>query len=370
MRKTRFTFREFCFAILFFMSLFSCKKNDLQKGSNNPTALYTAKLSIFRLGLDTSKVVDMGDFYLVGNDIGIKKTSLNSTIQRQVYFNQHPFVTASRQNNLTVRISEDVPSDGSNLDWHTAISMAIAQWNSLSSSNIRFTLVNTPTADMTIHTQAINDANLCAFIDDWPTGGLPSQYITINTLYHYHNSSYTDEQKKWVMVHELGHAVNIAHTNEYYYWYATKIGASPDVDENSVFNCCMAGLTFSGFSYWDEYAIGYLYPLVVDVHYNNQSGTFWKVTATNTATNIVYNRTLGTYHNGVFNTLPEGNYTFHFSNDGLSVFYNTTFTVNGKVESVVANVSDNSPRTVSFNNVSVSSTSNNPLIVVNEYVTP
>lgn len=233
----------------------SCKKDNLKDRPNS----IDDKTLIAKLGFDTKNIADMGDYYLVEGDIGIKKASLKTTVKRQVYFNQYSWIDDARQPYLTVRIADDVPSDGSNLDWRNAIPLALAQWNNLPFSNVRFTLVSTSTADITIHTQAVNDVNLCAFIDDWPTLGEPSHFITINTLYHYQNTTYTDEQKKWVMVHELGHALDIAHTGDYNQSYASLIGDSPEIDGESVFNAGIAGLVFSDFSSWDKYSIKYMY---------------------------------------------------------------------------------------------------------------
>ncbi|MGN7786102.1 M57 family metalloprotease [Niabella sp. 22666] len=247
-------------ALILTIAIFSCKKNATEKNDKVDTLLQD-KLSILKLGLDTATVVDMGEFYLVGGDIGVKKASLNKTTERQVYYNANPFVSLSKQNNITVRIDGSVPSDGSNYDYHTAISLAIQEWNLLV-SNIKFTLVTTPTADITIHCQTVYDASLYAFIDDWPTGGQPSQHISINTYCNYNYTTFTDEQKKWIIVHELGHAINIAHTQDYSQSYANKIGFSPNDDVNSVFNAGIAGAVFSGFSSWDNYSIRYLYPTI------------------------------------------------------------------------------------------------------------
>jgi hypothetical protein len=206
-------------------------------------------------------MVDMGEYYLIGGDIGVKKESLKSTSPRQVYFNQNPMVAVTKQGHITVRIDGTVASNGSNYDYHGAIPLAINQWNALG-TNIKFTLTTSPVADITIRAQNLSDPNLYAQIDDWPTNGLPSQYISINNLCNYAGLTFTNEQKKWIIVHELGHAVNFAHTQDYSLPYASKIGSSPDVDANSVFNAGMAGNTYSDFSYWDQYSINTMYPAV------------------------------------------------------------------------------------------------------------
>ncbi len=249
------------FIILSLTFLGSCKKSD----QYYPNKLVDTMTQIYKMGFDTVGIIDMGDYYLVAGDIGIKKTSLN-TMKRQVYYNSTigaSKVALENQNNITVRIDETVPTDGSNYDYHTAVIMAIEQWNNLG-SNIHFNLVSTPTADITIRAFDIflpsGDPyyDLAAQIDDLPKNGYPASTISINTTCTLDIN--TDEKKKLIIVHELGHTVNLAHTQDYNQFYTTKIGISPDDDASSVFNAGIAGKVLSDFSIWDMYAILYLYP--------------------------------------------------------------------------------------------------------------
>lgn len=246
-------------AFLLINLLYSCKKADY-KDFVQPR--HDILKQIYRMGYDTTGIVDMGEFYLIEGDIGIKKATLSSTLRRQVYFTNNSLIDLSKQDNITVRVDNSVPFDNSNYDYHSAIPLALAEWNNLG-SNIYFSLVDTDNADITIHCQAQGASNLYAYIDDMPTGGYPSKYITINTLCDYGGTVFTDIQKKWIIVHELGHAINIAHTQDYSETFTTKIGYSPDEDPWSVFNRGTAGFTYPSFSYWDIYSVKYLYPPIV-----------------------------------------------------------------------------------------------------------
>ncbi|HTG55285.1 MAG TPA: hypothetical protein VL943_03370, partial [Niabella sp.] len=151
------------FVLIFIFS--NCKKNDLKP--NAKTNNYT--IALLKMGFDTSGIIDMGSYFVVEKDIVINKSEL-LTHPRQAYSSTSQLVDPSKQRSITVRIDPSVYSAAANFNWSAEVPQAIAEYNSLETSNIRFQLVSTPSADIVIKTGFNGSTNVIAEAP-LPSGG-------------------------------------------------------------------------------------------------------------------------------------------------------------------------------------------------------
>ncbi|GEM_PF-970134 len=239
----------------FFLS--NCKKSTYES-ENSPTD-YTILIAH---GYDTTGIKDFGQYYRVEGDIVIPKSSL-TTLPRQAMGNSVQQVALSKQRTITVRIDNSVYINGADFDWSAEVPQAIAEFNNLETSNIRLTLTSSTVADITIKAESISGSPNTIAEAPLPSGGNPGSFVRINTTYSHTPTN--SGQKKYNLVHELGHCIGLNHTN----WYDTGegpfpvIGNSPNSNAQrdlwSVMNGGTAALSWIGFTDWDIYAISFLY---------------------------------------------------------------------------------------------------------------
>ncbi|TXI34234.1 MAG: matrixin family metalloprotease, partial [Niabella sp.] len=312
-------FWNFCALFgLVILFLISCRKGGddefIEQAKSN-----VDKTIIASLGFDTTNLKEYKDSYLVEGDIVLHKKKLKSYIKRQALFNTNAYpyfslVSLEYQNNITIRIHENVPNDNSNMDYRTSIQMAVNKWNNcLPNTNIRFSLVESNTADITFHTDYFSNTNTAAFIDDFSEGGKPSNFITLNTNYHFHNKHYTNEQKMWIILHELGHAIGLAHSDEADSTITDLIPDTPEKDTSSVFKSGMAGLIFDDFTYWDKFALEKIYPPVkAKLIVINNSYTPFTISINSYITNNI--TTISSYpFSNIYYWFDDGPYYINFS---------------------------------------------------------
>ena len=267
------------FLTLFLLTQQSCRK-DSSTVSNQSFSL---KESILKMGYDTTGIIDLENSFLVEGDILLEKSIISKTTPRQAINSTSQLVSSSKVQNMTIRIDNSMPIDGSNFDWRYEIAQAADEYNNLFGSNAHFTLTTSSTADITIVVNNSLPYNVIAAAG-LPSGGNPYSQIIVNSGYAY--TPISSGQKKYNIMHELGHCIGLRHTN----WYimgetsAIGIGLSPNSgfvpDWSSIFNGGTAGNSWIGWSYWDVYAIGYLYPAPPSINgsllnYTTTGAIYW-----------------------------------------------------------------------------------------------
>lgn len=290
--------------IIYFLALFvcictlapSCKKNDYRSDKEEPVNYFN---QILKMGFDTAGIADFGEYYLVEEDVRLPKSLFKkTTIARQAIISSNVPVSLTNQTNITVKVDASVPTNG-NYDWRAEVQQAIQEYNNVN-SNLHFTYVTTTTADINIVWGNIYDPY--GYIDyyalaeaEFPVNGEVGNQILIHrnfnaASHNYNIDNITSLQKKYNIIHEIGHCIGFRHTNwrnqeaqsgwlNGIYIDAIQVGNSPngvDPDPSSVFNGRTAKNSWSSFSTWDLYAIRYLYPAPVTYYNVSKSEIFIK----------------------------------------------------------------------------------------------
>lgn len=201
---------------------------------------------------DLSKIQSMGfsttgirnfknDYYLIENDLLIKKSSLN--VINPVYA-----VNNDKEHNINVWVKPAI--NPANPDWDNAISLAVAAWNANPSSDIKLHLVSQyGTSDVPPPYDIIIDSDLGVLPSNQPNAveytngdGKAGGLILVNSDYGYSSST----QLVNIIIHSLGHSLGLKHSS----------------NTNSIMvNNNLAGYTNAFPSSVDEPIISALYPL-------------------------------------------------------------------------------------------------------------
>jgi len=235
---------------------------------------------ISSLGFDTTGITAREDYYIVEGDIMLRKDCLfkyegsesSGTRLKQARVNS--LLSYSNQDNITVRVDNSIPTSGDD-NWRNEIQQAISAWNSIYNSSINFIYTTASSADITISDdldgngkEILNDGTYNSFTlaqASWPINGNAGPTIIIN-LDAGANRTFTSSQKKYNIVHELGHCIGLRHTNWNGLGESTGIGISgtpntgTNPDPNSVMNGNTALNSWNGFSTYDIVALQNLYP--------------------------------------------------------------------------------------------------------------
>lgn len=222
---------------------------------------------ITSMGFAESSNVDMGEYFLVEGDIAFAKNEHEPGKQKAhtEQASTHNQVKFSKQPNITVRVDASIPAFGSD-NWRNEIAAALDDWNNITNCRIKFTLTTASNADIKIVSDGgILYNNMVAAASIPSAGGYPGSKILINLDYN-NNQDLSGPQKRFRMVHELGHSIGLRHTN----WTAmgesagskgaNQISNTPAADANSVMNGNTDGHSWVGFSGADITAVQVLYP--------------------------------------------------------------------------------------------------------------
>jgi hypothetical protein len=162
---------------------------------------------------------------------------------------------------VTVAVDATIPAIGTD-NWRNEVQQAINDWNTIGNSRLHFSFTLDPSADVIITSDAgALPANTIAAAQ-FPSAGLPGFRIRVNLDFN-SNQSIPSAQKRYNMVHELGHIVGLRHTNLVSLEESSgiHIPGTPCTDGKSVMNGGTASLQWTGFSFYDWEAIRAIYPI-------------------------------------------------------------------------------------------------------------
>lgn len=255
------------------LTFFSCSTDTTEIPEENQASeeLFVDVLEeIKSLGFSEKDIVDMGTYYLVGNDITFSKegrpkptegTGTDAKQRRTTYL--------VSDKTIGVRIDPSLPSN-----WKTATRDAMAEWNANSGSSIFLYetdyywpyqggfLFNPEIQVMNDNVNPLPNNTIAAA--EFPTSnGKPGYRIRINLSFN--ACSVSNNLRKFNMIHEFGHCLTFAHSNTS---FGTHISGTPTSDSNSVMNGGTACTLSSGLSSGDRTAVNTLYPLQINAPTN------------------------------------------------------------------------------------------------------
>lgn len=262
---------------LFLTNLFTSCNKDLSENQNEQVSLNSAKEVLRKQKFDIAGLIEMKDHYVVEGDIMISKKMLGSTLKRHAIANPELPISIANQNDIKIYFDNTIPATSL---WRTGMNHAIAEYNylntSVGNSNLRFREVSSLPADIIVSSTTTAESGNYWAVASFPYDGKPGNSLLIN--FDHDESGFTYEQKKYVMMHELGHCIGFRHTdwsmtenfdpygNNIYgaYWITnTPYGDATDPDPSSLFRRYLdIGSINQYFTYWDKYAISSLYPFV------------------------------------------------------------------------------------------------------------
>jgi len=256
---------------LFLLIFSSCQKEKIvstnlaERSFSNPVDTNSVVYKkIKELGFSLDSITDIGDYYLVEGDVLFSKTSESQNKLKQARTNY--LIPWNKQPNITVRVAASIPTSGVD-NWRDEIQQAINDWNSINDCRINFTLTPNTTADITIRSDVGSLPYDVIAAAEFPLYGQPGHQIIINLDFLY-NMTMSTAQKRYNIVHELGHCIGFRHTN----WQALGEGSGSEglynipgtpsgynPDPNSVMNGGTALNSWNGFSAYDIVAAQYLF---------------------------------------------------------------------------------------------------------------
>lgn len=284
---------EQCFQFVAFfllaLLLHSCQKQEtgeiptVKRINTFVNLTENEKEALKNLGYSTDSVSEFNDYYIVENDILIKKALLQQTRDgksdvKVSQYNGNWLVSNYSDHNLNILVTQSI---WSNSVWYSGLHNAVAYWNSLPNSNIKLHLITSSyhtneRVDITVHSDNGQlSSNVAADAPLPYTDGKPGSFIRVNTDFKDPNTNdFYSSQATWNMIHEIGHCLGFQHTNWYYrnewslvnYYGANHVPNTPvytSSDPNSVMNGGTAlSSCYSGcFSSFDQTAVNYLYPI-------------------------------------------------------------------------------------------------------------
>jgi len=286
-KKLLLPLNRMIYIVSFVFIIVSCDKQTDEIRDQNQLLSGSDKEIIYSLNFDTTNVQDIGEYYVVEGDILLEKSKLSS--YSEVYQNPSKLKQASvgslismyNVHNITVRVDASVPSAG-NDNWRDAVQEAIDTWNS-TGSYVHMTYTTDITANITVRSDVGGDKNLLndgqyvyyegnyfwtwtLAAAEWPGSSNPGYQIRLN-LDTDNDRDILGLQKKFTMIHELGHCLGLRHTD----WRkneslepAIGINGTPNTginpDPNSIMNSGTATNSWDKFSSYDLLAIRTLYP--------------------------------------------------------------------------------------------------------------
>ncbi|RLJ71899.1 M57 family metalloprotease [Pedobacter alluvionis] len=233
----------------------ACKKNQETLTSEpQETVKNTDKVlqHIKNLGFPESSIVDNGNEYVVEEDIIFPKNMeipANTGLKTEQYYTGS-IVNATKKLNIRIFV------DASMTSMSSEINSAIAQWNAVPNSTLRFSVVRTAPYDILIKNENLGNG-VCGQ-GQFPSGGSAGALVKINKNYIAGNSF---AQRARTICHEFGHCISFRHTN----WAAqgestaTNVPGVTGTDALSLMNGGQCGSGATVLSQKDKNATAVLY---------------------------------------------------------------------------------------------------------------
>ncbi len=238
---------------------------DVDQAQNNINRSDTTIQEIVALGFAEESIVDMGTYYMVGNDLTFSKKG--RPVLPEDFGKQSRSTYTVEDVTIGVRIDPALPTN-----WKTATREAMDHWNANADSGIYFYETDfywqtSPgvylfNPEIQVISDAINPLpNYVIAAAEFPTSDRkPGYRIRINLSFN--GCSVSNNLRRFNMIHELGHCVSLRHTNEGSV-LGTHITGTPTYDSVSVMNGGTACTLSNGFSANDRIAINTVYPRVI-----------------------------------------------------------------------------------------------------------
>ena len=219
------------------------------------SVLEQAKNKILSMGLDTTDMMELGNYYVVENDILINKDSLDSfNLTRQyrtsIYVNNRMTISVGVDNTIT-------ESSG----WIEAIKEVINIYNEHTGLNFYYS----SSPNILISKKAVGNNYTCAQGEFPTSSSYPGKNVYINTRFYSNIDTYlTHKQKVFLLMHEIGHNLGLRHTNCAVNGEGTsgavKISGTPDTDIDSYMNSNTCNHIWLSMPYYDDIALKSLWP--------------------------------------------------------------------------------------------------------------
>lgn len=248
--------KKIAFVAMVAVVIAACKKNQ---ETVTPEPQETVKNAdkvlqhIKNLGFPESSIVDNGNEYVVEEDIIFPKNMeipANTAGPKTEQYYTGSIVNATKKLNIRIFV------DASMTSMSSEINNAIAQWNAVPNSTLRFSIVTTAPYDILIKNENLG-SGVCGQ-GQFPSGGSAGALVKINKNYIAGNSF---AQRARTICHEFGHCISFRHTN----WAAIGESSATNVpgvigtDASSIMNGGQCGSGATVLSQKDKDATAALY---------------------------------------------------------------------------------------------------------------